>query len=199
MQLNSPAAILLSVLLLPTLRRLQSPHTGKKCKALTATEFTEIMVTQYKPWIQRVVDSNPGVFPNGMRSVLIMMDGAAWHRKAVNKEGLLDRMGMLPSQLLEHPPCSPDFQAPIEQSHSALVREVRQRLAQDARIKSARQIKRLFKDVWEGDTFTVAEGRRRRAKEPLLTPQQIDAQFRKLAKTYEQVHQADGDWGRKGN
>jgi hypothetical protein len=177
---------------------LQDPKTGKTNRGLSGHEFTEAMVKVFLPWMEQVIAENPGVFPNGKRSVLLMLDRAPWHTSAMGPtHDVLTKLGLKKSQVLPHPPDSPDFQGPIEWSHSILLRAVKQRLAKDAGIRQPSQIKRLIKQTWEGSKFK-AQKRKADAMPPLLSPEQVTAMFKKLRHTYEEVVRNGGRWGRKG-
>lgn len=147
------------------------------------------------PWIKQVCKDNPGTFPRGMQDAIIMMDRAPWHKKAI-KDGLITQHMKLPaSALVDHPPNSPDMQAPIEWSHAQLTKKVQARLALDPSITTAEQLQALVKETWDGVAATTTTA----AVPALLTPDDVSAQFRKLAHTYKQVVEANGGWGKKGN
>ena len=85
------------------------------------------MINQFLPWIKRVVKANKTVFPRGMRDVLLMCDGAPWHKKAF-KGGLCEAMGLPKTAWVEHPSNSPDMRGPIEGSHGLLTRRLQKLL-----------------------------------------------------------------------
>jgi uncharacterized protein YqcC (DUF446 family) len=149
------------------------------------------MVGPMLKYMQGVVQANPRVFPQGMRSAYLMIDRAPWHMRAV-KMGLLEELGMQPHQLLPHPPNSPDFQAPIEWGHALLVRKVQAALAQDGQLRTADAVKKVLQATWEG------KGRGAR-KNPLLTPEVITEMFKKLEHIMHDVIEQGGGWGKKGN
>lgn len=152
------------------------------------------MVKHVLPWIKEVVAKNKHVFKN-MRDVKLMMDRAPWHKKAIADGLLTEHMGLPASALVGHPPNSPDLQGPIEWSHAHLVSQVKLLLSRDTSIKTPKQLQALVKSTWDGTPATATTA----AVPPLLSPEQVAAQFRKLEHTYRQVIAAKGNWGQKGN
>lgn len=172
---------------------MQAEAGGRPSKGLTAAEFTELMCTVYLPYIKRTVAGNRTIFPRGMQDVLLVMDNAKWHVKAV-KDGLMAKLGLTADNLLTHPPNSPDFQGPIEWAHGRLQREVAHLLASRPKICKPATVKALIKRTWEGST-----GKDSSRQKPLLSSDTISKSFRKLRHSMKQVVDAEGGWGRKGN
>lgn len=171
---------------------MQLTTTGKVAKSLTGGEFADKMVKYMLPWIQGVVAAHPTKFSDGMRSVIVAMDNATWHKRAVST-GLMGKMHMLNSQLLPHAPNSPDLQGPIENAHAALKRAVQQALAHCDDDLSSDALCTLMEETWSGNNARSLE----RRKAPVLTPQQVKASFAKLGKVYETIVEAQGQWGKK--
>jgi hypothetical protein len=128
------------------------------------------------------VQDCPDTFPHGMRSVLLVMDNAAWHARAV-ADGLAARLGLRPQQILQHPASSPDFQGPVEYSHSHLVAAVQQELAQ------------------HGETYTqpALMARVQKCWKQCITKEMVVNMFKKLKHTYENVKESKGHWGGKND
>lgn len=170
---------------------------------MTTNEFRDVMVNTYLPFIRDVVlgrgifkgKGTSKYFPNGMKDVIIMMDGASWH-KCATEGGLAKDMGLKPEQFLDHPPNSADFQGPIEWSHNALTQATRAALARDTSLREPAAVKAKIQDLWEGTKFKK-KLRASAAREPLLSAESIAEGFDKLPATYRAVVAANGNWGKK--
>ena len=125
---------------------------GAAGKAETAAEVRHVMTRFVGPAIKRLVAKHRAAFDDGdMGTVLLACDNSKPHSSAMNS-ALIRRMG-LPhgtDQLLQHPPSSPDFQAPVEWSHSWVKSEVFRRIREDPRVRSPEEYKKLIHDTFYG-------------------------------------------------
>jgi hypothetical protein len=160
---------------------------GTQAKMLTAEEFEDKMIKEVKPKIEALVRSHKREFPNGMASVLLMMDGAAWHTAAV-KEGLLGKMGIPPGNLLAHPPNSPDFQAPVEWANAALGASLTEYLKRHPAISTPAGYKRAARENFDGKLLY---------RKPVLTAAGVKRAFDAMFTNMEAVRAADGGWGQR--
>lgn len=136
------------------------------------------MINSFLPWIKSVVKKNPGVFPRGMRSVRLCMDGAKPHKCAL-KRGLMVKMGLTDKQLLAHPAGSPDFQGPVEWSHAVLKRAVGKQLRMQRDVRTPAGVKKVISEKWK----------------EVVTSTWLKQAFKKLEHTYRNVVRAAGKWG----
>ncbi|KXZ48900.1 hypothetical protein GPECTOR_24g189 [Gonium pectorale] len=146
------------------------------------------MLRRILPGIRKIVGRNQRVFPHGMADVKLAMDRAPWHQAAL-KCGLLEGMGLGADQLVPHPPCSPDFQAPVEWSHQWLNNATREFLEHHPKIEGSRAIKEAMVKL-----FTGAEVVGRGAA---VTQKKVAGAFKTLRRNYEAIVEAEGDWGEK--
>lgn len=146
------------------------------------------MVTKVAPAIRRLVQRFPNVFPNGMADVKLCMDSAPWHQQAV-RNGMFEAMGLERTQQIFHPPRSPDFQAPIEWSHSWLNQAMTKYLEEHPRLSSDKAVCTVMKSLFFGQNgFKQYE---------VVTAQKVAAAFKSLERNYEAIISAKGGYGMK--
>lgn len=151
---------------------------GKVAKAVVASEFKDVMVQKFSPWMKDVVSKKLKGRANNWAKVRLYLDNATWHSKAV-KDGMLTSMGLEKSQLVEHPPGSHDLNKPIENAHGLVKRAFREWLYGYSGKLTPLVVKRKFTQLWV----------------KLVTPQYVRKCFESLPKVYQRVLAADGDWG----
>ncbi|GLC40343.1 hypothetical protein PLESTM_001051500 [Pleodorina starrii] len=159
---------------------------AKVVRGTTAEEFSHVMLTAVLPRIRAAVRKWPKVFPRGMADVKLCMDRAPWHQKAV-RMGLLHDMGLTSGQLLPHPPGSPDFQAPVEWSHSWLNTATRKYLEDHPRVKDHAAIRRAMEKLFYGDARVGGEA--------TVAVKKVAGAFNRLRENYGSVLASGGNYG----
>jgi hypothetical protein len=162
---------------------------GSFTKGMNHEEFGDIFELKVMPEIRAVVKQYPGVFPNGLRDVKIMMDNAPCHKAAVVR-GLLGRCGLTEKNLVPHPPASPDFQAPVEWSHSWVLSACRAYLSSNSRVRTTQGYLTLLQQIFYGKDV---DGRSR------VTADMVRKAFAKMELLYEQVIAAEGGYPNKSS
>jgi hypothetical protein len=100
------------------------------------------------PALQDMTKRYPRIFPRGVRDVIIIMDGATWHKKALGYGGMAAAMGLTDKNFLFHPASSPDLNLPAERCHSVLERATAVVVRPDQTLSTAPQIREVMERVW---------------------------------------------------
>lgn len=148
--------------------------------------FTKAIKDTVWPRILETVNRHRHLFPHGVADVKLAWDGASYHAKAV-RLGLLAALGVKPTQLAPHPPNSPDFQAPVEWSHSYLNRATNIYLQKHKHIRSEESIRELMEDIFYGRVVVD--------KTQAISAATVAGAFRRLERNYVAVMDAGGGWG----
>ena len=96
-------------------------------------------------------------------------------------------MGLTLGQLLPHPPSSPDFQAPVEWSHSWLNRATQKYLEANPRVSTDRALCSAMEGLFSGA--------RKIGNEKVVTAEKVSRAFQRLRANYERIIEAKGDYG----
>lgn len=168
---------------------MQVGRAEKKAKSVTWEDVRDGMEKYFMPLIKATVRANPSIFPNGIKDVLILMDNAPWHKRAL-EEGLAEHLGLGRHQFLTQPPSSPDLNSPVEKAHALLLSAVMPKISGDASLDESKKLQRLLKTTWEkgGENGTT-----------LVSADAARGLFSKLEETYRQVEAAGGEYGHKDN
>ena len=143
------------------------------------------------PAIRKVVSQHPGDFPKGMKSVLLCMDNAPQHTAALKgPEGtaLLHSWGLTRNQILPHPPVSPDFSGPVENTHSWHKAAVRRYLAAKPGSYSPEAYKAIIRSFFNGQRVN-ADGSK------VVSAQRVSGAFQKWLVDMKKVQKKEGGWG----
>jgi hypothetical protein len=137
--------------------------------------------------MMKMARDHPLLIPGGYQSMRIIWDNATWHVRAL-RMGLAASMGLPASAFLHQPSRSPDLNLPVERSHAVETSAASRSLVASAEIRSAQDVKDLMEEVWEG------KGRKRA---PALSVEGAKGMFRELARVYDEVIAAGGDYTAK--
>lgn len=141
------------------------------------------------PKIVAVVEAHPNVFPNGVKDVLLAMDNAPWHAAAVS-QGLLAKLdpALTSDNLLAHPPCSPDFQAPVEWANSWVFKAATKYLAARPNMRGSESYKMVLRAMFAGDPAPNAPAK-------VVTAQKVSAAFDRMWANYDKIIANHGGYG----
>jgi hypothetical protein len=146
------------------------------------------MLEVVMPAIRDVVQRKHGIFRSGIANVRLSMDRASWHSAAL-RQGLLLEMGLAQEQLLPHPACSPDFQAPVEWSHDWL---------KDALKKHLRAHPRKHSDAAICDAIQrLFHGRELVGRQKVITAERVLDAFSRVQRNFSAVIAHGGSYGMK--
>jgi hypothetical protein len=146
------------------------------------------MLKVVKPAMKKMVGDYPNVFRKGLHDVRLCMDRAPFHTAAL-KQGVLKSMGLSDTQLLPHPSYSPDFQAPVEWTHSWVKKAVRQHLQAHTRVSACASIRKVIAGVFTGKVPVNGN--------QVVTSARVDKAFSKMESNYDTIIASGGSYGAK--